>query len=135
VIKEFVERWEANKEKVREKFTKKHPNSYEDIVKLVVRNLGSPEGVFKSYPDPERIVEVDHGHYQGTLLYVIGADGYQPSDYWFVKVSYGSCSGCDTLAAIQDFSSDPPSEKQVDDYMTLALHIVQGLKSMQEEGE
>jgi hypothetical protein len=135
VIKEFVERWEANKEKVREKFTKKHPDSYGDIIKLVVQNLGPPKGMFEFYPDPERIVEVDHGHYQGTLLYVIGGDGYQPSDYWFVKVSYGSCSGCDALEAIRGWGEESPTPQQVDDYMTLALHIVQGLKSMQEEGE
>jgi hypothetical protein len=87
-------------------------------------------------PDPTRIHQIDDGDYQGTLLFVIAASGYQPSDYWYVKVGYGSCSGCDTLQAIDGYggySDEAPSKDQVDDYMTLALHIIQGLKSMQGE--
>jgi len=45
-------------------------------------------------------------------------------------VSYGSCSGCDTLEAIRDYSGDTPTEKQLDEYMTLALHVVQGLRQI-----
>ena len=63
-------------------------------------------------------------------MFVIAARGYQPSDYWYVKISYGSCSGCDTLEAIRAYSDDPPTPEQIDDYLTLALHIVQGLKKM-----
>lgn len=47
-----------------------------------------------------------------------------------MKVGYGSCSGCDTLEAIRDYSSEKPTPEQVKDYMALALHIVQGLKKM-----
>ena len=84
-------------------------------------------------PDPNRIHEIDDGDYQGTLLYVIAADCYQPNDYWYVRVYYGSCSGCDTLMATRDMTSwdDPvPNQAQVEAYMTMALHIVQNLKSM-----
>lgn len=130
MIREFVDAWDSRKQEVREKFELKHPDSYEDVVRTVVGILGDSEAY--GSPDPERITSIDHGHYQGTLLFVIGANGYQPDDYWYVKVNYGSCSGCDTLQAIYDYSSDPPTDKQVDEYMTLALHIVQGLKSMNE---
>jgi hypothetical protein len=48
-------------------------------------------------------------------------------------VGYGSCSGCDTLQGISDYSHAAPNEKQIDDYMTLALHIVQGFKAVHGE--
>ena len=76
------------------------------------------------------ILSIDHGDYQGTLLFIIAASGYQPNKYWFVKVDYGSCSGCDTLEGIRCYSDGPPSDAQVADYMTLALHILQGIKPL-----
>ncbi len=80
--------------------------------------------------DPERIHRIDDGDYQGTLVFVIGASGYQPSTYWYVTVGYGSCSGCDTLEAIRFYGDDPPTSQQVTDYATLAPHIVEGLREM-----
>jgi hypothetical protein len=106
----------------------KHPSEYKDIVKAVVSVVASADEY--DDPDPERIHEINDGDYRGTLVFVIAAKGYQPSRYWYVKVGYGSCSGCDTLQAIHSYSDEPPSESQLKDYMTLALHIVQGLKEM-----
>lgn len=132
MIPAFVERFESSKAKLEAVFRAKHPENYDSIVKSVVELLHDEDNEYDT-PDPERIVEIDHGNYQGTLLYVIGAGGYQPSDYWYVKVGYGSCSGCDTLQAICGYSDDPPDDEQVKDYMTLALHIVQGIKKMGDE--
>lgn len=131
MINQFVAAWDARKEEVRAVFAAKHPNSYVDIVRAVVSIFSN--GDEYGAPDPERITQIDHGEYQGTLLFVIGARGYQPSDFWFVKVYYGSCSGCDTLQAIQGYEDGPPSEDQVNQYMTLALHIVQRIKAMDGE--
>lgn len=127
MIQEFVTQWEARKKEVEDTFRKAHP-SYLGIVEAVVGILGEGYG----RPDPERITEIDHGEYQGTLLYVIAAHGYQPSDYWLVKVDYGSCSQCDTLQGIRYSGDweDLPNEEQVKEYMTLALHILQGLKAI-----
>jgi hypothetical protein len=108
----------------------KHPDSYVDIVKSVVSVITDDSDYGDHNLDPDRIHEIDDGSYQGTLVYIIGAKGYQPSDYWYVKVNYGSCSGCDTLEAIRDYSDDTPSDEQINDYLTLSLHIVQGLKKM-----
>lgn len=129
MIEEFTKAWFANLHTMREKFTAKHPDNYEEVVRAVVEMLASDGDEYKR-PDPGRIHEIDDGDYQGTLVYVIGAGGYQPDRYWYVKVGYGSCSGCDTLHAISDYSSEPPNDKQVSEYMTLALHIVQGLREM-----
>ena len=132
MIKKFVKRFMQNKQQLREKFAGSHPDEYVDIVKAVISSIGASE---YGEPSPERIHQIDDGDYQGTLLFVIAAGGYQPSEYWFVKVDYGSCSGCDTLQAISEYSSEPPTEDQLDQYMTLALHIVQGLKPMQGDDE
>ena len=129
MIDEFVKKWEAGKDEIEDVFRGSHPKEYKDIVKAVVEVL-SAGGYDYDVPDPERIHVIDDGHYQGTLLFVITAKGYQPDDYWVVKVAYGSCSGCDTLESIRSYSDDPPTDDQVKDYMTLALHIVQGLKKI-----
>ena len=136
MIEEFTKRWFERNHLVREQFEKEIPNSYKDIVKAVVTMLHD-EDKYESI-DPERIHEIDDGDYQGTLLYVIGDTSYQPDTYWYVKVGYGSCSGCDTLEAITsgEWGLETEEEKQawkkeaVDQLMTLALHIVQGLKKM-----
>ena len=132
MIKEFVERWESRKGMLRAMIAKDPPDSYGTLVRQVVEILQEEEYTYgDESPDPERVHTIDDGDYQGTLLFVIGAKGYQPEHYWYVKVDYGSCSGCDTLQGISGYSDDPPDEQQVKDYMTLALHIVQGLKVME----
>lgn len=130
MIDKFVKRFLKRKEELEDYFSNSHPSDYKDIVKQVISILNTDD--YDEPPDPERIHEIDDGDYQGTLLYVIAAAGYQPSDYWYVKVSYGSCSGCDSLKRINELSDldKKPTKQQTEDYMTLALHIVQGLKIM-----
>ena len=133
MIQKFVNRFMAAENVLREKFVAKHPDAYIDIVKAVV-DVIKGEGTYGE-PDATRIHQIDDGDYQGTLVFVIAGGGYQPWEYWYVKVGYGSCSGCDTLEGIRSYSNNPPTKEQVDTYMTLALHIVQGFKSMQTEEE
>ena len=140
MIEEFTKRWFAHNHFVVEQFEKQIPKSYADIVKAVVTMLHDENDEYET-PDPERIHEIDDGDYQGTLIYVIGAGGYQPSDYWYVKVGYGSCSACDTLESILegDYGHENQEESgawkknAINELMTLALHVVQGLKKMGEE--
>lgn len=131
MINKFVDRWEQRKEFIRAKFAKKHPDNYTEVVKNVIEELHD-DNDYESI-DPTRITVIDHGDYQGTLLFVIAASGYTPSTYWAVKVYYGSCSGCDTLERIKGYSDETPTEDQVREYMILAMHIVQGLKLIGEE--
>jgi hypothetical protein len=138
MIQKFVNRFMAAESVLREGFAAKHPE-YIDIVKAVVSVIGEKSAYVDAAayeePDATRIHQIDDGSYQGTLIFVIASVGYQPWKYWYVKVGYGSCSGCDTLEGIRDYEDGPPTKEQVDAYMTLALHIVQGLKSMQTEEE
>lgn len=119
MIQQFVDAWFAEKDDLRQKWSKDFPGEYLDIVRGVVSVMPGM--------DPDRIHEIDDGDYQGTLVYVIGAQGYQPSDYWCARVEYGSCSGCDTLQALSDEDNET---KKLDGLMTLALHIVQKLRPM-----
>jgi hypothetical protein len=130
MILEFVEKFNKYREELKAVFALGHPQNYREIVKNVITIIAK-DGEYGNTLDPERIHVIDDGEYQGTLLFVIAANGYQPGDYWYVKVNYGSCSGCDTLQGIRDYSGDMPTEEDVEKYVTLALHIVQGLKSMQ----
>lgn len=134
MIEAFTKAWFANLHTMREKFEAKHPENYLEVVKAVVQMLHDANArVNDILPDPNAIHEIDDGDYQGTLVYVIAADGYQPSEYFYVRVAYGSCSGCDTLQAINCYSDNPPDADQVRDYMTLALHVVQKLRLMDGE--
>jgi hypothetical protein len=131
MIQVFVDRFMAGKGSLRETWRTAPPKEYADIVKAVIKLVSDDESDY-SVPDPERVHQIDDGDYQGTLVFVIGATGYQPSDYWYARVSYGSCSGCDTLEAIMSDGGwdEPPSESQLDRFLTLALHVVQQLKAM-----
>ena len=131
MIQEFVDKWNINKLKVREKFKMAHPESYKSIVESVIEMLADDEE--ETMPDFKKIHMIDDGDYQGTLLFVIPENGDYPSKYWSVFVDYGSCSECDTLQRICGFSDELPTDSQVDEYMTLALHIIQGLKVIGEE--
>lgn len=109
-----------------EKYQQDHPGSYDgifdDVVDFLAREFDYGVG-----PDPERVTVIDHGDYQGTRVWVVATQGYQPYTYYVAKVGYGSCSGCDTYEAIRSYSSDKPTEEQARDYATLALHMVQSM--------
>lgn len=140
MIQTFVDKFMENKGILEEQFKKEYVYSYTELVKKVISVLSLSndndddddyDDDDDDYPDPERIHMINDGDYQGTLVYVIGERGYQPSTYWYVKIAYGSCSGCDTLQKINDYSDgNVPTDQQIADYMILALHIVQGIKLM-----
>lgn len=136
MITEFIKKWEANKHLIERQFAEKHPKDYKEIVKAVIEILDDKEDYSRT-PNSEIIHEINDGDYQGTLIYLIPERTYQPSNYWYVKVGYGSCSGCDTLEAIKADNDGewaaPPNKRQTKDYMTLALHIIQKLRKMEEE--
>jgi hypothetical protein len=133
MIEKFVKVWDAHKDEVEAEFKAAHPVGNSGIVEALVRMINRHVDEYGETPDPERIHRVDDGDYQGTLVFLIAATGYQPYTYWAVKVSYGSCSGCDTFEAIRSdgsWSDEAPNEGQVKDYMTLALHILQAMKEV-----
>lgn len=125
----FVERFDNKRNEIKETLaflldTCKDDIDYSDIVRIVIDAIHEDDGD----PNPNAIHEIDDGDYQGMLLFVIPEDEWQPYDYWHVRVGYGSCSACDTLKGILYGSDD--REQQINDLLTLALHIFQGLKKL-----
>ena len=119
MIPKYIEQFKQADTEIRSAFSASHPDGYKEILTEVVKHL---EGL-----DHKRVHEIDDGNYQGTLVYVIGETGYQPSEYVTARVSYGSCSACDTFESIRNYTDDAPSQKQVNNYMTLALHMVESM--------
>jgi hypothetical protein len=134
MITELVKQWEENKHKLEEYFktTKQDEYSrYEAIVKKIFE-LCIPKATTYSGWDLDRMTVIDDGDYQGTQIFIVPTDTYQPSveDYVMTDTYYGSCSGCDTLQAIIEYDYELPTDEQVKEYMTLALHLVQKLKRL-----
>lgn len=123
MIKEFIPVFDAKRDEIKAKIKATDGPTYDDLFRFVCEALAGDYGM----PDPERITRIDHGDYQGTLVFVVGAQGYQPYTYWATKVSYGSCSHCDTLQGITDkvVWGEPMSDEVVEEYFTLALHMFQ----------
>ncbi|MCP4489112.1 MAG: hypothetical protein GY820_17635 [Gammaproteobacteria bacterium] len=136
MIEAIVKQWDANKHKLEEYFATTKQEDYSDyktiVVKLFELVITEIENEWSGTDkfDISKMTVIDDGDYQGTTIYIIPKDTYQPSisDYVITDNYYGSCSGCDTLLAISEYSDDLPSKEQVKEYMTIALHLVQKLR-------
>lgn len=137
MIKKYIDAWFRNKHKVEKNLRKAHPDNYPQLVTMLVSALDDEGyGAFESRLDPSKIHTFGGENYQGDYLFLIQQKhpGYGSSESWCsVIVSYGSCSGCDTLQAIEADGNynEPPNAAQVEQYMTLCLHIVQRLKHVE----
>jgi hypothetical protein len=134
MITELIKQWEENKHKLEEYFRTTKQNeysSYKTIVKKVFE-ICLPKATDCDNWNLDRMTVIDDGHYQGTQIFIIPTDTYQPSvdDYVMTNTYYGSCSGCDTLQTISSYDDDLPTNVQVEQYMTLALHLMQKLKRL-----
>ncbi|MBR5004605.1 MAG: hypothetical protein IKY14_04010 [Erysipelotrichaceae bacterium] len=142
MIKYCVKKWDKNKDKLKkvlEKDTTLNVCDYNYLLKLVVENILNDENSGYSYTwDSNRITIIDNGDYQGTLLFLIPNKTYQPCeyDYLMTYVGYGSCSGCDTLQAIQSWHGDkePPTKEQLKDFMLLCKDMVCNMIKPYNEG-
>lgn len=125
-----VDQWYKNKDKLESIIAAdKNINScdYSYLVKLIVKHILNSENDTVYKFNAEEITTIDHGDYQGTLLFLIPRDTYQPGsqDYLLTYIWYGSCSVCDTLLDIQSFAYEKlPVETQIKDYMMLCKDLV-----------
>ena len=125
MIVEFIDKYQEIKKDLLEQFSEKEPDSYEDIFVQTIKMMFDNNDY--DVPDYERITVIDHGDYQGTQLFIVGASGYQPSKYWATRVDYGSCSGCDTYQAYSDSCNPKESAPHM---VTMALHMIESLKEI-----
>ena len=133
MIKQFVMAWENNKSQL-EKHIKTHNQddfSYEWLLKALIDVVINPFYKEEEW-NSEKIHTIDDGHWQGSQLFIVPLNTYQPSpyQYFWTHVDYGSCSGCDTLEGIRHYDKGFPNEEQVNEYMILALHLLQHCRMM-----
>lgn len=139
MLKYCVEQWDKNKSLLEERLREDKELLDCDYLHLLKVTVGAilNNGCDYSTWDIEKITEIDNGNYQGTLLFLIPKDTYQPQEYEYLMtyVGYGSCSGCDTLLAIQslwEYIDDPetgisyraPTERVIKDYMSLCKDMI-----------
>jgi hypothetical protein len=125
----IVAMWEACKSKLLQSFKSEPPDDYADVFLRLVQHLhaAGESSQEENVPDPTRITTIDFGSYQGATLFVVADCGYTPGVVWVCRVHYGSCTHCDTMASIK-YSLDGRPDEQAAEYLTLALHMVQGMK-------
>lgn len=131
MITEFINKFQEIKPRLLEQFSKEEPDDYADIFKQTIKMMfEKSEDTYScnsETPDFERITVIDDGDYQGTLVFVVAAKGYQPSNYWCTRVFYGSCSGCDTFEAYSDYYNPKNSAPEM---VTMALHMIESMKKI-----
>lgn len=143
MIKEFADKWNKYRDNLENYFRNTSQNEYDEYSKIVaalfdnVINCGN-EFDSENFNTKEMTV-IDDGSYQGTQIFLLHKDTYQPSteDYIYTDNYYGSCSGCDTLQAIRYAGSwnDPPTESQIKDYMMLALNLLEKIHYLSDDKE
>lgn len=132
MIPEVIEKWNNNKDKLQKWFEENTYDKYYNY-KQIVEVIAS---IILEYEEPE-VTEVDNGYYQGTSIFILvdKADIYYSVDDYLITYNYyGSCSGCDTLQGIIayiDYETKIPNEEQVKELMTLALHLIQRIQTLQ----
>ena len=127
------ERWDTNKDRLRAVLAERtdlNTCQYEDLVKLTFETIYNTAvtGLDRKL-DLEHITVVDNGDYQGTLLFLIPFDTYQPSEHEYIMtyVGYGSCSICDALQGVQswdNYSKEKPTEEQLDGFMDICRDLI-----------
>ena len=91
MIKEFCLAWEKNKGKLEEYFRvtpQSEYNSYELLVRRLFDIAINPERKTEQNKfDTENILVIDDGDYQGTQVFVLHRNDYQPSveDYVYTN--------------------------------------------------
>ena len=139
MIKQVALLWERNKNNLREviknsvvstirkeEYLGGSVDDYKQLIRAIIKYVLNDNDTGIKF-NTKNIVEIDNGHYQGTLLFVFHLDMYQPPAYNYIitTVDYGSCSGCD---ALQGAFCCPTVDAIVDSLMSICLHLCQHMK-------
>ena len=143
MIQKYVDAWIENKDKYEAWLRGLAYNwgvvDYEDMVKQLIHLIINPHVDSYDRLQENRVTVIDDGDYQGTQIFIIPYDVYQPNEeeYVYTHVGYGSCSGCDTLLnalSLSDYD-EKLSDRTVDMLMVLALHLIENFKPLSPETE
>ncbi len=128
MLKYCYKQWDKNKDRLEAALRKTDISrvEYRDLLILTVENIFNDSEYCQPRWNTKRITQIDDGDYQGTLLFLIPEDTYQPSEYEYLMtyIGYGSCSCCDTLQSIQPYSDEETTDEDIDEFMTLCKDFV-----------
>ncbi len=122
--------WNKNEHRLRAALTARtdlNSCNYDLLVQLTFENIfNADRQSARDMLDLENITIIDNGDYQGTLLFLIPFDTYQPgeSEYIMTYIGYGSCSVCDALQAAQDWRNEKLTEDQLTDFMLICKDLI-----------
>jgi hypothetical protein len=122
--------WGMNKDELRKVLAERtdlNECGYETLVKLTFETIyNSYVNYGREQLDLDKITVIDNGDYQGTRIFMIPFDTYQPEagEYIMTYIGYGSCSGCDALQAAQGLSEGKLSDQQIVDFMAICKDLV-----------
>ena len=128
----MIQGWDKHKDELSENLTIElslDPDidmSYEKLIKFMYNTVLKDTSPNSQMWDLDRMTTINDGDYQGTLIFMLPEETYQPETYLSMKVSYGSCSWCDTLMGVMDYTNSVT--KKVDGLMTICLHLIQSAK-------
>ena len=131
MIQKYINAFQENKSKLGKELMQELGDylSYQTLLKLTIETAINPELDEHSKLDTDNITHIDNGHYQGTEIYVVAEDTYQPStnEHIFTHNFYGSCSGCDVLlSALHGTDQKEKKEK----LLKICLHLVERMNTL-----
>jgi len=132
MLREYTDRYVENKENIIKKIEKDKPCSYEGILTIAIEFIANDE--YNELKKDNKIHTIDDGDYQGTLLFIMPANTYQPYKYFWTMVAYGSCSGCDTIQRTLDdygYGEERDWNKVAEEFYILGLHMIQNMKILE----
>lgn len=139
MLKEYVEAWYRNRDKLKKYFEThmqdQYAKTYKDLLKTVIRIIiNDPKNILNE----DAIIEHDSDDYQGDYIWLIPKVNACPLVYEYILcyIEYGSCSGCDTLLSIYegDYTDSECEEEnltdqqRVRDYLYLSLQLLQNMR-------
>ncbi len=135
MLRILKDKWAKNEGLLLEKIAKldlnRYSMEYEELVSLAFDTIynDGEEISGLDYPycdglDCDHITVVDNGDYQGTQLFLIPFNTYQPEahEYLMTYFGYGSCSGCDTLQRILEDETN--RDRQNSNLLTVCRDLI-----------
>ena len=130
MMKIAIDKWNKNKNVLKLALSNldHFPSCYAELVGMAFKYIWNTDALSWCELDIEAITEIDNGDYQGTYIYLIPFDTYQPSEWEYLMTfaGYGSCSCCDALQRIENLGdySAPPNDVQVKELLQLCKDII-----------
>ena len=130
MLKIMKDRWYKNSDKLRAELAERtdlNSCDYKTLVEIAFRNIFNTDADgYGNDLDLKHLTRVDDGDYQGTFLFVIPFNTYQPceNEYLMTYIGYGSCSSCDALQHAQNWEEGKLTEQQIDDFMDICRALI-----------